>query len=91
MTNRPHVPTHIRWRKSSFSDNAAGCVEVAILDHASWRKASFSNNAAGCVELAVLDEATAVRDSKHPTGPVLSFTAPAFHTFLTAARTDRLH
>jgi hypothetical protein len=89
VTDRLPVP--IRWRKSSFSNNAAACVEVAILDHASWRKTSFSENAAGCVELAVLAEATAVRDSKHPTGSVLSFTAPAFHTFLTAARTDRLH
>lgn len=86
MTDRLPVP--IRWRKSSYSNNGAGCVEVAILDHASWRKASHSDNGAGCVELAVLGEATAVRDSKHPNGPVLTFTAPSFRAFLTAT-TDR--
>ena len=56
-----------------------------------WRKSSYSDNAAGCVELAVLEEATAVRDSKHPDGPVITFTEPSFRAFLTAARTDRLH
>lgn len=55
-----------------------------------WRKASYSNNGAGCVELAVLSDATAVRDSKHPAGPMLSFTAPSFRAFLTAATTDQL-
>jgi hypothetical protein len=57
--------------------------------HVRWRKSSYSNNGAGCVELAVLDQATAVRDSKHPGGPVLTFAAPSFHTFLTAARSAR--
>lgn len=67
MTDRLPVPAHLRWRKSSYSDNGAGCVE-----------------------LAVVDQAMAVRDSKHPTGPALTFTAPSFHTFLTAARVERL-
>ncbi|HEX6354635.1 DUF397 domain-containing protein [Actinophytocola sp.] len=84
MINR--LPT---WRKSSYSHNAAGCVELAILDHASWRKASHSDNAAGCVELAVVDEAAAVRDSKHPGGPVLAFSAPSLRAFLSAAGTER--
>jgi hypothetical protein len=87
VTERLPVPT--RWRKSSHSENAAGCVELAVLDHASWRKSSRSNNAAGCVELANLDQAMAVRDSKHPAGPVLTFTAPSFRFFLTATRSDR--
>jgi hypothetical protein len=55
-----------------------------------WRKAGYSENAAGCVELAILDQAMAVRDSKHQTGPVLTFTGPSFRTFLTAARTEQL-
>lgn len=60
MTDRLPVPTSLRWRKSSHS-----------------------NNAAGCVELAILGQAMAVRDSKHQTGPVLTFTASSFRTFLT--------
>jgi hypothetical protein len=56
-----------------------------------WRKSSYSENAAGCVELANLDQAMAVRDSKHPAGPVLTFTAPSFRAFLTAAGSDRLY
>lgn len=63
MTDRLSVPTNARWRKASYSDNGAGCVE-----------------------LAVLHEATAVRDSKHPTGPTLAFSAPAFRVFLDRIR-----
>ncbi|MDQ3577231.1 MAG: DUF397 domain-containing protein, partial [Actinomycetota bacterium] len=50
------------WRKSSFSGNANACVEV-------WRKSSFSGNANECVE--VVGSLDRLRDSKHPTGPVL--------------------
>lgn len=63
MTDWLSVPTHIRWRKSSYSHNAAGCVE-----------------------LAVREQATAVRDSKHPTGPTLAFTAPSFRVFIDRIR-----
>ena len=55
------------------------------LAHARWRKSSYSNNGAGCVELATIDQATAVRDSKHPTGPALLFQRAVFADFLTAA------
>lgn len=46
-----------RWRKSSYSDGQANCVEVA---------------AAGVV---------AVRDSKSPNGPGLTFTPKAWRQF----------
>lgn len=85
MTDRLPLPINVRWHKSSYCDSGAGCVELAILDQASWRKASYSNTGAGCVELAHVEQAMAVRDSKHPAGPVLTFTAPSFRTFLTAA------
>lgn len=39
----------------------------------SWRKASFSGAGSGCVE--VRGTLRAVRDSKNPTGPILTFTA----------------
>ena len=47
-----------------------------------WRKASASGNN-GCVELAPLpDGGVAVRDSKDPSGPVLSFTRHEWVSFL---------
>lgn len=56
------------WRKSSFSGDAGSdCVEVA------WRKSSFSGGGnSDCVEVAFGQVSVAVRDSKNPTGPVLS-------------------
>lgn len=42
-----------------------------------WRKSSFSDGDANCVEVAHLVKGFAVRDSKDPSGPVLSFTQPS--------------
>lgn len=54
------------WRKSSFSgSNGGDCVEVA------WCKSSFSgSNGGNCVEVA--STLGALRDSKNPSGPVLT-------------------
>jgi hypothetical protein len=60
-------PGALIWRKSSFSNGADACVEVA------WRKSSFSNGSSACVEVAPVASGVAVRDSKHPTGPTLTF------------------
>ena len=48
-----------------------------------WRKSKRSNGSGGdCVEVADLPGgACAVRDSKDPTGPALTFTAPAWRAF----------
>lgn len=57
-----------------------------------WRKSSRSvGNPQQCVEVAHVSEATAVRDSKNPTGPVLSFSAVAFGAFLKTAKRDQLN
>lgn len=56
------------WRKSSYSNGNMNCVEVTF----AWRKSSYSNGELNCVEVARADRITAVRDSKHPAGPVLS-------------------
>jgi hypothetical protein len=52
-----------------------------------WRKASYSSNQGNCVEVAALpDGGRAVRDSKDPSGPVLTFSAGAWRAFLARAR-----
>ncbi|PRY40515.1 DUF397 domain-containing protein [Umezawaea tangerina] len=40
---------------------------------AQWRKSSYSGSGAQCVEVADSATTTAVRDSKNPDGPVVTF------------------
>ncbi len=59
------------------------------LSRAVWRKASASTNAGNCVEVAVnLPGVVAVRDSKDPHGPVLTFTPADWHAFTARLRRD---
>ncbi|MEU4807519.1 DUF397 domain-containing protein [Actinosynnema sp. NPDC023587] len=54
-----------------------------------WRKSSYTSAGTDpqCVELACPSaDRRAVRDSKWPAGPTLSFPARAFHAFLTERR-----
>lgn len=52
-----------------------------------YRKSAHSTAAGGCVEIAELPGGhRAVRDSKHPTGPVLSVPGAAWAAFTTALR-----
>jgi hypothetical protein len=57
------------------------------LEGAEWRKSDrsgpYSDN---CVEVAFVDNAIAVRDSKHPTGPVLLFTVDEWDAFVGGAK-----
>jgi hypothetical protein len=54
-----------------------------IASRTAWRKSSHSGgDGTECVEVARADRLTAVRDSKNPTGPVLSFTQPEWTAFL---------
>lgn len=60
---------------------------------AAWVKSSYSNsNGGGCVEwapaTAAATGAVPVRDSKNPTGPALTFPAPAWSAFLTTVTPD---
>lgn len=51
-----------------------------------WRKAT-SSGANGCVEVAPLpDGGVAIRDSKDPAGPVLSFTRHEWVSFVDGLR-----
>ena len=73
---------NVTWRRASYSgDNGGACVEVGV-----WRKATHSgDNGGGCVEVATADTEIAVRDSKDPAGPNLSFAPSAWRSFLTRA------
>ncbi|MGH3512182.1 MAG: DUF397 domain-containing protein [Pseudonocardiaceae bacterium] len=60
------------------------------LSGARWRKSSRSSDQANCVEVAVTAGAVAVRDSKHPTGSVLTVCPRAWTAFATALRAGEL-
>ncbi len=52
-----------------------------------WRKAKASQGNGNCVEMAALaDDRVAVRDSKDPDGPVLTFTRAEFRAWLHGVR-----
>jgi hypothetical protein len=56
----------------------------AILTAVQWRKSSYSGDQGGqCVEIAETPSTTvAIRDSKNPTGPILTIAPAAFATFV---------
>jgi Domain of unknown function (DUF397) len=57
------------------------------IGNVTWRKASYSgDNGGGCVEVATADVLVAVRDSKDPNGPQLSFAPSAWQAFMTRNR-----
>lgn len=66
------------------------------LSRATWRKSSYSNGSGGsCVEIALLvgtagEHDVAVRDSKDPHGPALTFTARQWHDFTGAIKAHDL-
>jgi Domain of unknown function (DUF397) len=51
------------------------------LSRALWRKSSYSGTQTNCVEVAGLDHVVAVRDSKDPAGPALTFSPGAWASF----------
>jgi len=58
------------------------------LSNAIWRKSSYSGgNGGNCVEVAASQPGIiAVRDSKDPEGPALSFTPQQWRSFIAEAR-----
>ncbi|GAA1904676.1 DUF397 domain-containing protein [Streptantibioticus ferralitis] len=65
--------------------------KVTNLESAVWRKSSYSGENGGtCVEVADgFPGVVPVRDSKHPEGPVLLFSAEAWTSFIRDVKTDR--
>lgn len=64
---------------------------MADLTKARWRKSSLSgSNGGNCIEVADnLPGLVAVRDSKDPAGPALTFTPASWTTFVQATQQSR--
>ncbi|MFD3976663.1 DUF397 domain-containing protein [Streptomyces cyaneofuscatus] len=62
------------------------------LTAAAWRKSSYSNQDGGaCLEIADdFAPVVPVRDSKNPRGPVLTFAAAGWSSFVAAVKGDDL-
>ncbi|WAL96025.1 DUF397 domain-containing protein [Streptomyces sp. Je 1-369] len=55
-----------------------------------FRKSSYSNQQGDCLEIAhIASGGRAVRDSKDPKGPTLSFPAEAWNSFVIGLKTAR--
>lgn len=62
-------------------------VRPAVLAALPWRKSRASNPSGNCVELAPLPGGdVAVRNSRHPAGPVLIYTRAELAAFLKGAQ-----
>ncbi|WP_405614978.1 DUF397 domain-containing protein [Streptomyces sp. NBC_01511] len=56
-----------------------------------WTKSSYSGGQSDCVEVAHgTRHALPVRDSKRPTGPVLTIPGAAWTAFVTSVKSDEL-
>ena len=80
---------NVQWRKSSYSgSNGGDCVECTVTEGAAWRSSSYSGNIGGeCLEAADRHPGVVpVRDSKHPTGPVLLIGGAAWQAFVDGLR-----
>ncbi|MCN0176980.1 DUF397 domain-containing protein [Salinispora arenicola] len=54
-----------------------------------WRKSTRSNGSGNCVEVAAdLGGKVGLRDSKDPSGPILTFAPAAWATFVRATRAE---
>lgn len=62
-------------------------LHVHLQETLAWRKSSASNPTGNCVELAALpDGAVAMRNSRHPGGPVLVYTRAEIAAFVVGVR-----
>ncbi|GIJ22789.1 DUF397 domain-containing protein [Micromonospora lutea] len=62
------------------------------LTDALWRKSSRSNNGGNCIEVVDnLPGIIGLRDSKDPSGPVLTFRPAAWIVFVAEVKRETLH
>lgn len=57
-----------------------------------WRKSTYSGDPSigTCVELAAIDGSRGVRDSKNPTGPMLTFSVGELRTLIASIKSGEL-
>ena len=72
----------------SDASNGMSASELTELTWARWMKSSYSGPTGGnCVEVALLAGGqVAVRNSRHPSGPALVFSAGEWDAFIGGAR-----
>jgi len=72
----------------SDASNGMSASELTELTWARWMKSSYSGPTGGnCVEVALLvGGQVAVRNSRHPSGPALMFSAGEWDAFIGGAR-----
>lgn len=58
-------------------------------DRLAWRKASYSGAGENCVEVAPTVDSVIMRHSKHPSVGTITFSYPAWATFIREARDGR--
>lgn len=82
--------SNAQWRKSSYSGSNGGeCVECTVTGAATWRTSSYSGpNGGDCIEVAAScpTAAVPVRDSKNPSGPIVTVGAEAWQAFVGGLR-----
>lgn len=83
------MTAHItHWRKSSYTSRNNACVEIALTD-AHWRTSTQRTGEGHCVAVADLHgDGVGIRDSKNPTGPVLTISHTSFRGLLRTASFD---
>ena len=63
-------------------------MSVTDLSRAAWRKSTYSNNGGSCIEVArAAPDIVAVRDSKDPHGPKLTFSPDVWRRFADRVKT----
>ena len=60
------------------------------LAHATWHTSSHSATQGQCVEIALTPTVTGIRDSKNPTGGLLTLTPPQWTSFLSGVKNGEL-
>jgi hypothetical protein len=68
------------WHKSSYStDQGGACLEIAY----AWCKSTYSGSEGGdCLEVALHPAAVHIRDSKVPSGPILTVDRDTWAAFV---------
>jgi hypothetical protein len=78
---------HVHLQFQGDSMHMTNGMSAVALGSVEWRKSSASNPSGNCVELAALaDGQVAVRNSRHPDGPVLVYTPSEMTAFLAGVR-----